>query len=235
MLDALVDPEVPDEVRAMLLDRSGGNPFFLEELVALVAAAEVGSSSAGVGALGDLPDTLRGLVAARLDGLDPTERASLEDAAVWGRSGPAKALAMMAEHSRGITDFEPVLARLDDKELLQVDGEHWVFRSDLIREVAYGTLTKADRARRHHGIAAYLASTVANCAEAPERMVDMVAYHFGAAADLVVDLGPVHGVPADVTELALDWLSEAARRAAVAQALPVAERLYSQALRLLRA
>jgi class 3 adenylate cyclase/tetratricopeptide (TPR) repeat protein len=232
MLDALIDREVPDDVRAMLLDRSGGNPFFLEELVALVAAAELGSSAAGLGALGDLPDTLRGLVAARLDGLDPTERASLEDAAVWGRSGPAKALAMMAEHSRGVTDFAPVLARLDDKEILEVDGEHWVFRSDLIREVAYGTLTKADRARRHHGIAAYLASTVTDCTEAPERLVDMVAYHFGAAADLVADLGPVHGVPDEVTELALDWLSEAARRAEVAQALPVAERLYSQALRL---
>ncbi len=232
MLDALVDREVSDEVRAMLLDRSGGNPFFLEELVALVAAAELGPSSAGVGALGDLPDTLRGLVAARLDGLDPTQRASLEDAAVWGRSGPVKALAMMAEHSRGITDFEPVLASLNDKEILEVDGEHWVFRSDLIREVAYGTLTKADRARRHHGIAAYLATTVTDCTDAPERLVDMVAYHFGAAADLVADLGPVQGVPAQVTELALDWLSEAARRAAVAQALPVSERLYSQALRL---
>ncbi len=76
-------------------------------------------------------------------------------------------------------------------EIIEVDGEHWSFRSDLIREVAYGTLTKADRARRHHGIAAYLSSTVESCQEASERLVDMVAFHFGAAAELVAELGEV--------------------------------------------
>ena len=161
MLDALVDREVSDEVRAMLLDRSGGNPFFLEELVALVADADLADPGllAGVGALGDLPDTL-----ARAGGRSPRRpRARPSGPAwrtpsVWGRSGPAKALAMMAEVIAG---HHRLRARcwhgLDDKEILQVDGDHWVFRSDLIREVAYGTLTKADRARRHHGIAAYLA------------------------------------------------------------------------------
>ena len=78
----------------MLLDRSGGNPFFLEELVALVGDADLAEPGLldGTGALGDLPDTLRGLVAARIDGLTPAERGSLEDASVWGRSGPIKAL-----------------------------------------------------------------------------------------------------------------------------------------------
>ncbi len=235
LLDTLVDIDVPDSVRSVLLDRSGGNPFFLEELVALVGDADTADTTllAGIGALGDLPDTLRGLVAARLDGLTPAERGSLEDASVWGRSGPTEALEIMAAKLRGIDDLSSVLSGLADKEILQVDGPHWAFRSDLIREVAYGTLTKADRARRHHGIASYLASTVPNCRDAHERLVDMVAYHFGAAADLIVELGPVHGVPSTVTGHALDWLEEASRRAEVAQALPVAEALYSQALRLL--
>jgi class 3 adenylate cyclase/tetratricopeptide (TPR) repeat protein len=234
LLDSLVDTDVPDALRSVLLDRSGGNPFFLEELVSLVGDAGQADTTglSDIGALGDLPDTLRGLVAARLDGLDPAERGSLEDASVWGRRGPVQALEIMADEMRAIRDLEPVLAGLSDKEILEVDGDHWAFRSDLIREVAYGTLTKADRARRHHGIAAYLASSVPNCREAHERLVDMVAYHFGAAADLVVDLGPVHGVPPTVTESALDWLEEASRRAEVAQALPVADRLYSQAIRL---
>jgi class 3 adenylate cyclase/tetratricopeptide (TPR) repeat protein len=230
LLDSLVDHDVTPDLRDMLLSRSGGNPFFLEELVALVSDAERGPTAGQVGALGDLPDTLRGLVAARLDGLTPAERGTLEDASVWGRSGPTEALAKMAKVMRDTSQLDPTLASLDDKEILEVEGEHWRFRSDLIREVAYGTLTKADRARRHHGIAAYIASTVGDCAEASERLVDMVAFHFGAAADLVADLGPVPGVPADVTELALQWLTEAARRAEVAQALPVADRLYSQAI-----
>jgi class 3 adenylate cyclase/tetratricopeptide (TPR) repeat protein len=235
LLDALVEAEVPAGVRALLLDRSGGNPFFLEELVALVGDVDLAESTllGGTATLGELPDTLRGLVAARIDSLEPAERGSLEDASVWGRTGPVKALATMAEVMRGITDVTPVLAGLVANEIIEVEGEHWSFRSDLIREVAYGTLTKADRARRHHGIAAYLSSTVESCQEAPERLVDMVAFHFGAAADVVAELGEVSHVPADVTDHALDWLEEAARRAEVAQALPVSERLYSQALRLL--
>ena len=237
LLDALVPLDVSAEVRAALLDRSGGNPFFLEELVALVGDSELAGSAllsgVGSGALGDLPDTLRGLVAARIDGLTGLERCTVEDAAVWGRSGPVEALVKMAEAMRSSPDLSPVLTGLTDKDILRIDGGHWVFRSDLIREVAYGTLTKADRARRHYGIAAYLSRAVPDRANADERLVDVVAYHYGAAAELTVGLGPLEGVPAKVTALSLDWLEEAARRAEVAQTLPVAERLYSQALRLI--
>jgi class 3 adenylate cyclase/tetratricopeptide (TPR) repeat protein len=239
LLDALVPGDIEHEIRAALLDRSGGNPFFLEELVALIGDSDLAgaalASRSSAGALGDLPDTLRGLVAARIDGLTLVERGTLEDAAVWGRSGPVIALAKMAEALRGIDEehVSSVLAGLADKEILRVDGGHWSFRSDLIREVAYGTLTKADRARRHHGIASYMSRLVAEKLDADERMVDVVAFHYGAAAELAAELGPVDGVPASVRDQALDWLEEAARRADVAQALPVAERLHSQSLRLL--
>ncbi|HEY5154718.1 MAG TPA: AAA family ATPase, partial [Acidimicrobiales bacterium] len=234
LLDALLPGEVPAELRAALLDRSGGNPFFLEELVALLGDPDLspGGLVDGLGTLSELPDTLRGLVAARLDGLTRAERGTLEDAAVWGQSGPVQALETMAAEMRGAADLAGVLAGLESKEILRVDGHHWSFRSDLIREVAYGILTKADRARRHYGIAYYLSHTVDHRRQADARLVDMVAFHFGAAADLAAELGPVEGVPTIVTSQALDWLGEAARRAEVAQALPVAERLYSQALRL---
>ena len=234
LLDALLPGDVPDELRDALLDRSGGNPFFLEELVALLGDPDLapGGLVDGLGTLGELPDTLRGLVAARIDGLTRAERGTLEDAAVWGQSGPLKALEVTASEMRGTTDLGGVLAGLESKEILRVDGHHWSFRSDLIREVAYGILTKADRARRHYGIAYYLSRTVEHRSQADARLVDMVAFHLGAAADLAAELGPVEGVPASVVVQALDWLEEAARRAEVAQALPVAERLYSQALRL---
>ncbi|MGZ4726938.1 MAG: adenylate/guanylate cyclase domain-containing protein [Acidimicrobiales bacterium] len=239
LLDALVPGDIESEIRAALLDRSGGNPFFLEELVALIGDRDLAgaalASRNGAGALGDLPDTLRGLVAARIDGLTLGERGTLEDAAVWGRSGPVMALAKMAEALRGADEasIATILSGLADKEILRVEGGHWSFRSDLIREVAYGTLTKADRARRHHGIASYMSHVVSEKIDADERLVDVVAFHYGAAAELAAELGPVDGVPASVRDHALDWLEEAARRADVAQALPVAERLHSQALRLL--
>jgi len=235
LLDSLTEHDVSDDMRQALLDRAGGNPFFLEELVALLADTDqvpLPFASHDSGSLSQLPDTLRGLVSARLDSLSPPERATLEDAAVWGRSGPVAAIERMAEQIHGITSSIEILGSLADKEILTVTGDRWAFHSDLIREVAYGTLTKADRARRHCGIAYYLEATQPARREASDRTVDVIAYHYGAAAELVDEVGTVTGVPSDVVELALEWISEAAHRAEIAQALPVSVRLYSQALRL---
>ncbi|MFN8039575.1 MAG: adenylate/guanylate cyclase domain-containing protein [Acidimicrobiales bacterium] len=233
LLDALAVGEVGTSVRDALLDRSGGNPFFLEELVALLgegSVAEPAPESTSGTVLADLPDTLRGLVSARIDGLAPVERATVEDAAVWGRSGPVPALERMAAKVHGLDDVGPALTGLVDKEILVVEGERWRFRSDLVREVAYSTLTKAERARRHHGIADFLAHTVADADAASDRLVDVVAYHYGAAAELARDLGAVDGLPPDVVGRALPWVREAARRADGGQVWRVAARLYGQAL-----
>jgi tetratricopeptide (TPR) repeat protein len=67
---------------------------------------------------------------------------------------------------------------------------------------------------------------------ADDRFVDTVAHHYAAAADLVAELGSVSGIGSDVTESALRWVGEAARRAETGQVLPVAVRLFGQALRL---
>jgi class 3 adenylate cyclase/tetratricopeptide (TPR) repeat protein len=233
LLDALAESELAPEVRQQLLDRGGGNPFYLEELVALVSAADGTPSGPREGreATLDLPDTLRGLVAARIDGLSASERSTVEDAAVWGRTGPVAALERMAEAIRGGW-VATVLEALVDQEILVVEGARWSFRSDLIREVAYSTLTKADRARRHYGIAAYLEQASPDRHEATERTVDVIAFHYAAAAELVEELGPVDQVPPDITSKALDWLEEAGRRAQVTQVLTVAQRLYAQAIAL---
>ena len=78
------------------LERAGGNPLFLEELVALMSTGDVRSGAQSAA----LPDTLRGLVAARLDGLTRSERRALEDAAVYGRQGTVEALVLMAAADR---------------------------------------------------------------------------------------------------------------------------------------
>jgi len=273
LLSALADDHAIDgPVREALLDRSGGNPFFLEELVALVGAEEspasAGSASNSIGngsstfipgrrsvpepglagsvasglsfaraghQLGDLPDTLRGLVAARIDALSPAERVVLEDAAVWGRSGPTEALERMTEQIHHGGDVPAAIEALIDHDVLELDGERWRFRSDLVREVAYGTLTKADRARRHTGIGYYLEhSMVGNrLAGATDRQAAIVAHHYATAASLVDELGSVDGITGDLRRKAISWLEEAAARAERAQTLPVARQLYSQALRLL--
>ncbi len=226
LLSSLADHELPVELRTELIDRSGGNPLFIEELVSLMA------QQAG-GARPDLPATLQGLISARIDTLGDEERAVLEDAAVWGGSGPVETLRKMAHARRNVGDVRPALEALVAKDVLGVEGEHWSFRSDLVREVAYAMLTKAHRAQSHYGIAEYLESISPPPAAAADRTVDIVASHYSRAADLALELGRVPAVPADVGDRALPWIEEAAHRATTAMMPPVALTLQSAALRLL--
>jgi tetratricopeptide (TPR) repeat protein len=219
-----------------LLERSGGNPFFLEELVTLLSDAGM------VGMPGhaahedhiDLPDTLRGLVSARLDGLSVDERRVLDDCAVLGRRGTVTSIEVMAGKHLGIDDVRPILDSLEAKELLVLSGagdsEKWTFRSDLVREVAYSTLTKADRARSHYGIATWMEAHEDTSRDA---VLDRLTYHYVRSAELLNELGQVDGIPSDLTEPALHWLEQAAARANHAEMSVVAERLYSEGLRLL--
>ena len=233
LLETLVGEPVPDEVADVVLDRSGGNPFFLEELVSLLDGAAVGSDSGRVAAL---PDTLRGLVAARLDDLDSEARAVLQNAAVIGQQGPVAGLREMGQEMQRGTEVDFGLAELVAEEIMEVDGHVWSFRSDLVREVAYQTITKAERAKCHLGIARYLEEAVATRTPRPVWVVDQLAHHYGAAVGLAAELGPVGrtaAFPADLADQARRWVVEAAERARRDQALPTAVRLYGQALTLL--
>ena len=118
-----------------LYDRSGGNPLFLEELAELVAEG---------GGTGQLPDSLRALVATRLDELAPDQRAMLDNAAVLGSSGSYGALVEFGQ-ALGQNTARSLLDALADAGLLDVEGAWWRFRSASVREVAYHTITKADR------------------------------------------------------------------------------------------
>ncbi|MGH9246650.1 MAG: adenylate/guanylate cyclase domain-containing protein [Acidimicrobiales bacterium] len=231
LLDALGGREFPSGLRQALVDRSGGNPFFLEELVSLVAEAkpthgvEITSPT-----LTELPDTLRGLVAARLDGLTTDERRVLADAAVLGRRGELVGLQVMGDQA-GAPEIAAALDGLVAKDLLLVDRGRWSFRSDLVREVAYSMLTKADRARRHAAVASWMEDT------APDRpATDRIAHHYATAARLAAEIGASAGVaPGWADELssrALCWLEKALDRAEEAELDPVALRVASKALEL---
>ena len=229
LLDELLDDSVSGALRDTLLDRSGGNPLYLEELVTLLS--ERGAGAANAASLADLPDTLRGLIAARIDGLTPGEQHTLEDAAVWGASGPTGALEEIARHTRNEHDAAEIVRSLWLKEILILDEDQWAFRSDLVREVAYARLTKFDRLRRHHGIAAYLDRMVTD-RTVDDWFVETLARHFTEAARLSHQLGREHDFPHDIDARALIWLDEAAGRAEQAGAWVLAERLRSDAVEL---
>jgi class 3 adenylate cyclase/tetratricopeptide (TPR) repeat protein len=209
--------EVDDETVAFLLDRSGGNPFFVEELVAFVQESRDGR-------IQELPATLHGLVAARLDALDAAERSLLEDCAVVGASGPIAPVVAMAAR----IDARHVLDRLAERDLLQVIGDDYHFKSELIREIAYGTLTKAERARRHAALAPILAAR-------GEVAVDQVAHHLASAAELVGEIGSAPGVPADVRAQAVEALTRAAERDEAVESWLQSGRHFDRALALLTA
>jgi predicted ATPase len=222
-------------LRSTLLARSGGNPFFLEELVALTGRSDEHVEldrplewTASQPLDSELPETLRGLVAARLDRMPPEERIVIEDAAVIGHSGPLYALEKMAARTGSEATWCAALDRLVDKEVLEVSGSRWSFRSDLVREVAYSTLTKSDRARRHADIAQWMEEHIGG--EGDDAVVDRIAFHYGVAATLAQELGLVVALPSDLVERALRWLGQAGRRAQAAEVHVLADRLFSHAL-----
>jgi len=229
----LAGGRVGDGLVRQLLERGGGNPFFLEELVTLLGDAGVAHDD-GTGAAVELPDTLRSLVAARLDGLSHDERRVLDDCAVLGRRGAVSAVQVMVHKHLGIDDVRPVLESLAAKDLLVLTGsgpgERWAFRSDVVREVAYATLTKADRARSHQSIAAYLEEHVDLDRDAA---VDRITHHYVEAAVLARELGALPGVRPDLEDRALEWVQRAAQRAQRADLHEVAERLFGDGLRIL--
>ena len=234
--------------RDELVARSGGNPLWLEELAALAdrdgAAAAVpppsgagGSGPTAGGPLGAaagaaaLPATLQGLIAGRLDLLAASAREVLEDAAVAGRSGSVATLqAMAAAAGRG--SVEASLGALSEAGLVVTTrgGAGWAVRSELVREVAYQTLTKAERARRHARLAAWLSTRVED--DPPDDLLDALAYHWSAAARVAVEMGPLDGVPATVAEAALTWLGRAADRALAQERWLPAATLLDSALEL---
>jgi len=251
LLASLSGNELEAELGDALLERSGGNPLFLEELSALLgdatrsnrreqdvlaeagagarprgeasgAAAEAGPSGA------ELPATLRGLVAARLDVLSHEERAVVEDASVVGLRGELVALTTLAT-ARGAPDIAPVVDELAAKDVIALDGDTWAFRSGLAREVAYEILTKADRARRHYALASWL-SEATQQTDRQQEVVEQLAHHYGEASALAAELGTVSGVPTDVWRPALAFTTMSAQRSRQRGFHQVAADLLSRAV-----
>jgi class 3 adenylate cyclase/tetratricopeptide (TPR) repeat protein len=213
MLSSLLGSDVDPNVRDALVERSGGNPLFVEELVSLlVESGELDAGAGGAERVTSLPATLRGLVAARLDSLPSGERAVIEDAAVVGRRGPISVLVALGEGRGASGTVRAAVDALGAKELLEIEEPYAEFVSDLVREVAYGTLTKAERARRHAAVGAWIDEMMTET-ERTDEFLDTLARHYATSAELTAELGGVAGVPADITERALDALERAAERA----------------------
>ncbi|HEY2429170.1 MAG TPA: AAA family ATPase, partial [Acidimicrobiales bacterium] len=249
LLAHLAPEGLSEEDSKGLVERSGGNPLWLEELAALAGGTAGGIRQAGgagqpgrdgqpgrpvrIGEGAPLPATLRGIVAARLDLLGPETTEVLEDAAVCGRTGTVAALRAMGE-AAGRPTTESCLDALVAAGLLSLTHgrESWELRSELVREVAYGTLTKAERARRHTRLAEWLAARAGD--DPGDDVLDDLAHHWTAAAEIALEVGAVPGLASveDVVGRALGWVRQAASRAVAHELWPPATALLDTAVRL---
>jgi tetratricopeptide (TPR) repeat protein len=197
----------------ILAERGGGNPLFLVELAAVCADGRADVALSG---------NLRALIAARLDQLPPTQRAIVDNAAVLGTSDVVKALEHFAQELGQPFRAEDVAALAADG-VFEVQDGRWRFASEVVREVAYQTLTKRTRAARHAGVAAALREM-----NQPHR--EHLAHHTATAAELVAELGPVTGVPDSIVEDAVNDLLASATIALAEGRAPAATRHATRAL-----
>ena len=191
LLTRLGTRSLPVSLQAKLLEASGGNPLFAEELVRLLEDRDLLVRRGGTVALkegAELPvsDSIGALIAARLELLSAERKALLADAAVVGRSFWAGAVAAVGPH-----EFADVFEGFYDlvaKELVRperassIEGEtEFVFVHALVRDVAYSQLTLADRAAKHARLARWLEERTAG---RTEDLAEVLAFHYGTALEM---------------------------------------------------
>jgi len=177
-------------LRAEITERSGGNPFFAEELVLSLAdngvlVGERGQYRAGPSRnLAQLPATLETVLGARIDRLPEREKMLLQVGAIVGKEFPlavVQAVAAILE-----SEIEPLLARLSDsglvRELTTVAGRSFAFRHPLIQEVAYAMQLRTRRTALH----AAVAETIGQFEWGRlDETAGLLAHHCEAAGDLL--------------------------------------------------
>jgi class 3 adenylate cyclase/tetratricopeptide (TPR) repeat protein len=198
LLDSLggVEPRLRDRIARA----AEGNPLYVEEMLALVRASENGEIS--------VPPTIQALLAARLDQLDPAERAVLERGSVEGHvfhQGAVQALANGEPPT-------PRLVALVRKQLVRPDRpqfageEAYRFRHLLIRDAAYDALPKAVRAELHERFSGWLEERGSDLVELDE----ILGHHLEQASLYQAELGQPDPV---LAERAAGRLAAAGRRA----------------------
>jgi class 3 adenylate cyclase/Arc/MetJ family transcription regulator len=184
MVDELVPAVLPVPVRRVVVERAEGNPFFVEELVRTLIDRGVLERRNGGWTARDLPDdfvvpdTVQAVLAARIDLLAPPEKAALQAAAVIGRTFWA---APVHELLEGV---EPDLHVLEERDFIRsrssssiVGEREFAIKHALTREVAYGSLVTAKRARLHARFAAWLE----RAGEGRDEHAALLAHHFAEA------------------------------------------------------
>jgi class 3 adenylate cyclase len=177
MLDRVLGVPLLAPARGLVIGHAGGNPFFLEEVLADLIDRRLLERRNGEWAFRDgegglaIPDSVQGVLAARIDLLTSPAKTALQAAAVIGRSFSPPALASLVGSAAEVrTLVERGFIRPTEPEL--------IFKHALTREVAYGSLPKAERARLHASYAVWLEEQ-----EAGDARAGTLAYHYAESVN----------------------------------------------------
>jgi class 3 adenylate cyclase len=230
LLDLLVESgALSRDLRALILERAGGNPFFLEEIVQRLL-----EEPADVEDL-EIPDSVQGVIAARIDLLTPLEKRVVQSAAVVGRTFWNGAVLSLLEPDQGTVELDEVLWRLEDRGLVHartgssiVGERQFSFRHILIKDVAYESLPRRNRARAHARVAAWIEQQTKN---RKREFAELLAHHYEHAyhalsSEARADPDEVE----DLRERAFRYALLAANEAGSKLALEQAERYAESAL-----
>jgi class 3 adenylate cyclase/tetratricopeptide (TPR) repeat protein len=223
LADALLeDAQLPGQVRTHLLDKTEGNPLFVEETVRMVLES-------GDGVFDRIPDTLQALIAARIDRLPQSQKLLLQRASVIGRVFWAGALAHLSpEYGEDLEDaLDDLLMRdlLTRETRTTITGEEpYRFKHVLIREVAYAALSKSSRADLHTKFAEWLRE------RADKELLEIRAYHLDQACLLLAELDG--RPPKELAQTAAHVLELAGRRGLSREAPGSARKLLLRSVEL---
>lgn len=206
-----VTGEADDQAVAGIVQVAEGNPLFIEELVAAVAERSAPAE-------GEVPSSIRGIIAARLDAIPALERSLLLDASVVGKIFWNGALTHLESYADRLQEL---LDSLEGRDFIRRETvsrfrgqQQFRFKHTLMREVAYATLPRAKRKEAHAAVAAFL-EEVHSERDSPATL----AHHWRESGD---------------REKAADYFVAAAEQANRGWAKEEAVAFYRQALALVR-
>ena len=222
LIEALSDDgAVSQEGRRRLLEKTGGNPLFLEEV--MLDVAECGEETATA----RIPDTIQALIASRIDRLDAASKALLQNASVIGRTFWAGAVEYLASEESLDDVLEDLLLRdlvVGESRSSLSNETAYRFKHVLIRDVAYASLTKSARATNHARFAEWLQKRGA------DELVEIRAHHLDHAASLLAELDGAP--PADLAREAAAALEESGRRSLAREANQAARHAFLRSVEL---
>ena len=176
--------DLPPALRDLILGKSEGNPFFVEELIRslidseIVVRDESGEHWVATAEIENIsvPDNLHALLTARIDRLDREIRETLQLASVIGRTFYYRVLEVITDIQDALNDHLNTLQRVElIMERARIPEIEFMFRHDLTRDAAYNSILKRKRAKFHLRVGEAIEEIF------PERLEEeahLLAYHY---------------------------------------------------------